>query len=90
MFLGTEGGLYVSMDGSETWEKWTHGYPTVPTMDLAIHPREHDLIIGTFGRAIWILDDIRPIREATTMGMKKLKDFTQCTILLHRQSLMIL
>lgn len=76
MFLGTEGGLYVSMDGSETWEKWTHGYPTVPTMDLAIHPREHDLIIGTFGRAIWILDDIRPIREATTMGMKELKEQT--------------
>jgi hypothetical protein len=72
MFLGTEGGLYVSMDGSATWEKWTHGYPTVPTMDLQIHPREHDLIIGTFGRALWILDDIRPLREATQMGMKKL------------------
>ncbi len=76
MFLGTEGGLHVTMDGGESWEKWTHGYPTVPTMDLAIHPREHDLIIGTFGRAIWILDDIRPIREATTMGMDKLKEET--------------
>ena len=74
MFLGTEGGLYVSMDGSATWAKWTHGYPTVPTMDLQIHPREHDLIIGTFGRALWILDDIRPLREATKMGMKKLMD----------------
>ncbi len=67
MFLGTESGLYVSMDGSDSWAKWTHGYPTVPTMDLQIHPREHDLIIGTFGRAIWILDDIRPLREATQM-----------------------
>lgn len=74
MFLGTESGLYVSMDGADTWAKWTHGFPTVPTMDLQIHPREHDLIIGTFGRAIWILDDIRPLREATSLGMKAVKE----------------
>jgi len=76
MFLGTESGLYVTMDGSKTWSKWTNGFPTVPTMDLQIHPREHDLIIGTFGRALWILDDIRPLREATQLGMKKLKEKT--------------
>ena len=74
MFLGTESGLYVSMDGAETWAKWTHGYPTVPTMDLQIHPREHDLILGTFGRAIWILDDIRPLREAAQLGMAAVKE----------------
>jgi photosystem II stability/assembly factor-like uncharacterized protein len=72
MFLGTESGLYVSMDGADSWAKWTHGYPTVPTMDLQIHPREHDLIIGTFGRALWIMDDIRPLREAASLGMKDL------------------
>jgi len=66
----------VTMDGSKTWSKWTNGFPTVPTMDLQIHPREHDLIIGTFGRALWILDDIRPLREATQLGMKKLKEKT--------------
>jgi len=74
MFLGTETGLYVSMDGADTWAKWTYGFPTVPTMDLAIHPREHDLIIGTFGRSIWILDDIRPLREATTEGVKNIQE----------------
>jgi hypothetical protein len=42
--------------------KWTAGFPTVSTKDLAIHPREEDLVIGTFGRAAWILDDIRPLR----------------------------
>ena len=62
-FLGTEFGLYISTDGSKTWTKWTNGYPTVSTMDLKIHPREHDLVIGTFGRAAYILDDIRPLRE---------------------------
>ncbi len=61
-FIGTEFGLYVSIDGANTWTKWTNGFPTVSTMDLKIHPREHDLVIGTFGRAAYILDDIRPLR----------------------------
>lgn len=62
MFLGTDDGLYLSMDAGANWQKWDHGFPTVSTMDLAIHPREQDLVIGTFGRAAWVLDDIRPLR----------------------------
>jgi hypothetical protein len=62
MFLGTDDGLYLSMDGAGSWTKWQHGYPTVSTKDLALHPREQDLVIGTFGRAAWVLDDIRPLR----------------------------
>jgi len=62
LFLGTDDGLYVSIDGGENWKKWTQGFPTVSVKDMVIHPREHDLIIGTFGRAAWILDDIRPLR----------------------------
>ncbi len=62
MFLGTDDGLYVSFNAGEKWQKWTEGFPTVSTKDLAIHPREHDLVIGTFGRAAWVLDDIRPLR----------------------------
>ncbi|MCB0458326.1 MAG: hypothetical protein KDC91_11330, partial [Flavobacteriaceae bacterium] len=63
LFLGTDDGLYVSIDAGTSWQKWTQGFPTVPVKDLAIHPREHDLVIGTFGRAAWVLDDIRPLRE---------------------------
>ena len=59
LFLGTDDGLYISMDAGT---KWTKGFPTVSVKDLVIHPREHDLIIGTFGRAAWVLDDIRPLR----------------------------
>ncbi|MFD0797461.1 WD40/YVTN/BNR-like repeat-containing protein [Maribacter chungangensis] len=62
LFLGTDDGLYISFDGAANWQKWTEGYPTVSTKDLVIHPREHDLVIGTFGRAAWVLDDIRPLR----------------------------
>jgi len=62
MFLGTDDGLYISFNAGEKWTKWTEEFPTVPVKDLIIHPREHDLIIGTFGRAAWVLDDIRPLR----------------------------
>ena len=62
LFLGTDDGLYISIDHGTKWTKWTEGFPTVSVKDLIIHPREHDLVIGTFGRAAWVLDDIRPLR----------------------------
>ncbi len=74
MFAGTEYGLYVSFDGSETWNKWTVGYPTVSTYDMAVQPRENDLVIGTFGRSIWIIDDIVPLREMAARGTNLLKE----------------
>ncbi|MCB9349744.1 MAG: hypothetical protein H6573_19860 [Lewinellaceae bacterium] len=67
-FLGTEFGLYVSMDEGQHWTKWAPGYPTVSTIDMKIHPREQDLVIGTFGRAAYVLDDIRPLRTLAAEG----------------------
>ena len=68
-FLGTDFGLYFTIDGGKNWNKWNGDYPSVPTMDLKIHPRDADLIMGTFGRAFWVLDDIRAFRElAKTKG----------------------
>ncbi|MFB0905284.1 MAG: hypothetical protein QMB11_12980 [Nonlabens sp.] len=60
IFLGTDDGLYVSIDAGDNWTKYTNGFPTVSVKDLVIHPREDDLIIGTFGRAAWVLDDLEP------------------------------
>lgn len=68
LFLGTEFHLYVSIDGGGSWTQWDQGYPTVPTRDLAVHPRDPDLVIGTFGRAIWIMDDITPLRLLAQEG----------------------
>ena len=62
MFLGTDDGLYISIDAGNQWTKWTNGFPTVSVKDLVIQSREDDLVIGTFGRAAWILDDIKPLR----------------------------
>lgn len=73
IFLGTENGMFVSLDEGKTYTKWTSGYPAgVPTMDMVIHPREHDLVLGTFGRAIYVLDDIRPLREMVKEGTQVL------------------
>jgi photosystem II stability/assembly factor-like uncharacterized protein len=75
LFLGTDYGLYFSIDTGKNWYKWK-GFPSVPTIDMKIHPREHDLIIGTFGRAAWIMDDIGPLREmAKTNGAVLKKEF---------------
>ena len=82
VFLGTDDGLYVSFNAGDKWQKWTEGFPTVSTKDLAIHTREHDLVIGTFGRAAWVLDDIRPLRALAadkTILNKEIELFTPPT-----------
>jgi hypothetical protein len=65
LFVGHEKGLHVSIDGGASWIAMNAGLPTVPVDDLVIHPREHDLVIGTHGRSIWIVDDIAPIEALT-------------------------
>jgi len=73
LFLGTENGLWVSVDEGKIWTKWTAEFPAgVPVMDLVIHPREHDLVIGTFGRAFYVMDDLRPLRELAKSGSQVL------------------
>lgn len=64
VFVGTEQGLWISFDNGGTFQQWKHGYPSVSTYDLAIQEREADLCIATFGRAMYVLDDIRPLRKA--------------------------
>jgi len=66
LFLGTEFGLWVSVDGGKQWAHYKGGdLPAVAVRDLAIHPRDHDLVIATHGRGIWIVDDLTPLRALT-------------------------
>jgi hypothetical protein len=65
LFIGTERGAYFSIDRGKTWVKFKGNFPTVPVDDIAIHPRENDLIFGTHGRSVWILDDITPLEQLT-------------------------
>ena len=66
LFLGTEFGLWISVDGGANWSRFKGGdLPSVGVRDLAIHPRDNDLVIATHGRGIWIVDDITPLRALT-------------------------
>jgi photosystem II stability/assembly factor-like uncharacterized protein len=65
VFLGTEWGLYVSLDGGRQWAQFKAGIPSVGVRDLAIHPREGDLVVATHGRGIYVLDDLSPLRSLT-------------------------
>ena len=72
LFLGTEFGLWVSLDGGAKWSRYKGGeLPSVAVRDLAIHPRDNDLVIATHGRGIWIIDDITPLRALTPETLAK-------------------
>jgi photosystem II stability/assembly factor-like uncharacterized protein len=65
LFAGTEFGLFMTVDGGRQWAQFTGNLPSVAVRDLAIHPRESDLLIATHGRGVYIVDDITPIRQIT-------------------------
>ncbi len=69
LFLGTEFGLWVSFDGGKAWSPWRQGVPTVGVYDLAVQPREGDLVVATHGRALYVIDDIRPLRHLTAEAL---------------------
>jgi len=72
LFVGTELGLWVSLDGGRQWAQYKGGdLPNVAVRDLAIHPRDKDLVIATHGRGIWIVDDITPLRALTPANLVK-------------------
>ncbi|MEZ4360989.1 MAG: hypothetical protein R3B48_12470 [Kofleriaceae bacterium] len=72
LFLGTEFGLWISLDGGARWAQFKGGdFPSVSVREVQIHPRDHDLIIGTHGRGIWIVDDLTPLRALTSETLLK-------------------
>ena len=65
LFLGSEHGLYLSLDGGQHWARFKENLPKVAVHDIVIHPTEHDVILATHGRGVYIIDDITPIRALT-------------------------
>ncbi|MDX2034171.1 MAG: hypothetical protein SF339_26080 [Blastocatellia bacterium] len=65
LFVGTEFGLWVSFNRGGVWRQLKNNLPTVPVDDIAIHPRENDLILATHGRSLWVLDDLSPLEQMT-------------------------
>jgi photosystem II stability/assembly factor-like uncharacterized protein len=63
LFAGTEFGIFVTTDGGKIWTQMKNGLPTIPVRQIAIQKRENDLVIATFGRGFYILDNYAPLRE---------------------------
>ena len=72
LFLGTEFGLWISVDGGQRWAQYKGtDFPAVPVDDIAVQARESDLVLATHGRGIWIVDDISPLHTLTPEVMAK-------------------
>jgi hypothetical protein len=71
LFAGTEFGLFVTRDGGKKWVQLKGGLPVVSVRDLAIQKREGDLVVGTFGRGIYILDDYSPLRASRPADLEQ-------------------
>jgi photosystem II stability/assembly factor-like uncharacterized protein len=65
LYVGTETGLFLSLDKGQSWRRLKANFPTVRTDEITLHPRDNAMIVATHGRALWILDDIAPIQEYT-------------------------
>ena len=70
LYLGTEYAFYVSLDAGKSWKRFMTGLPTVRIDDILVHPRDNDLIVGTHGRSIWIIDDITALQKLTDEALK--------------------
>ena len=66
LYLGTGNGLYLSFDGGAHWRRMHGGLPTAPVYDLTVQRRFDDLVVGTHGRGVYVLDDLHPIQEYTS------------------------
>jgi hypothetical protein len=71
IFCGTEFGVFVSIDGGENWKQMKSGLPTIAVRDIAIQRRENDLVLGTFGRGFYILDDYTPLRDLDSQTLDR-------------------
>jgi hypothetical protein len=69
LFAGTEFGLFASFDGGGRWVQLKGGMPPIQVRDMTVHRREHDLILATFGRGFYILDDFSALREITPQAL---------------------
>jgi len=71
LFLGTEFGVFFSIDSGNKWTRLAGAAPTIPFRDLVIQKRENDLVGATFGRSFWILDDYTPLRTVTAEQLQR-------------------
>ena len=69
LFVGAEFGVFFTVDGGQQWTQLKGGLPTTQVRDMQVQKRENDLVLGTFGRSFYILDDYSPLREITSKSL---------------------
>ena len=84
LWVGTEFGLFVSLDGGKQWNAWRHGVPTCAARAITTQTRDGDLVVATHGRSIFVIDDISPLRSMTPeLLQKKLHVFKPRPAIMH-------
>ena len=87
LFLGTEFGLYVTINGGKNWSKFENNMPATAVHHIEMHPRTNDIVMGTHGRGIIILDDVSPLRELSQEVLSKnVHFFNAKSTEMHEQS----
>ena len=71
LFLATEYGVYISFNQGDKWHKFSNGLPTISVRDLAIQKRENDLVLATFGRSFYVLDDYSALRDISESSLEQ-------------------
>lgn len=70
LYLGTEDGLFITLDGGRHWARFAEEFPAAPVYDLVVHGRDDALVIATHGRGIWVIDDLTPLRHLTATALE--------------------
>ncbi len=65
LYVGTEFGFFISLDGGEGWQRFMPDLPVVRIDDVLVHPRDNDLVLATHGRSVWVMDDVTPLQAVT-------------------------
>ena len=85
LYIGTETGIFLTLDRGKSWRRIHANFPTVRVDELTIMPRDNALLVATHGRALWILDDLSPIQEYAAVNAVDAKLFTPGTALQWKQ-----
>ena len=82
LYIGTETGIFLSLDRGKSWRRLKANFPTVRVDEITLHPRDNAMLIATHGRALWVLDHLEPIQEyAAAQDARDAKLFTVPTAL---------
>ncbi len=80
LWCGTEQGLWWSYNGGDSWQRWTDGVPAVPVRDIVLQERESDLVLGTFGRGVYVIDGLEVVRAYVAAGADETFGGAACTM----------